>query len=473
MTGPIPFDLDAEESLLGACLLSREAITAALAAGIEPGDFYKPAHALIYRAILEAHAAGEHADPIVLAARLNGTGDLIGGPDTSARQELMRIQAATPASANSPAYARIVRDLARRRDVMSVATVVLETARAGGDLERVGDLVESLRRDDADPARMLMADQIESRLVARAGLANLPKPRWLAKSWIHAGGLVVLYGRWGSCKTFLALGLSCCVSTGSWWHHALCEQGPTIYIAAEGAGMFDARVDAWEMEHGKIATDLYVLPHAINLLDAAQAEALGEVARRIGAVQVTVDTLNRCMIGGDENSPRDMSMFVTNCDRIREISGANVTVVHHDSRAGGNPRGHSSLDGAADTVIEVTKDSGVITVTQTKQKDAPEAPPLTLKLEPRGESATLVDGTGKIEGTRLKTLTALIETATPDGITSTVWRDVSECQHRTFYRAQKWLLDHDYCHNISVTKTPRYAPTEAGTAALLTPTDKD
>lgn len=130
---PIPYNLDAEESLLGACLLSREAIKAAVGARVEPSDFYKPSHGLIYTAILDAHAAGEHADPVVIAARLNGQGALVGGPG-GARAELARIQGATPASAHAAAYARIIRDAAHRRSVMELAASVRETARDGGDI---------------------------------------------------------------------------------------------------------------------------------------------------------------------------------------------------------------------------------------------------------------------------------------------------------------------------------------------------
>ena len=45
-----PHNLEAEESLLGAMMLSREAITAAIEARLESADFYKPAHGAIFEA---------------------------------------------------------------------------------------------------------------------------------------------------------------------------------------------------------------------------------------------------------------------------------------------------------------------------------------------------------------------------------------------------------------------------------------
>ena len=46
-----PHNLDAEVSLLGAMLLSKDAIGACSERGVAPGDFYKPAHQHIYDAI--------------------------------------------------------------------------------------------------------------------------------------------------------------------------------------------------------------------------------------------------------------------------------------------------------------------------------------------------------------------------------------------------------------------------------------
>ncbi|HTK16605.1 MAG TPA: DnaB-like helicase N-terminal domain-containing protein, partial [Acidimicrobiia bacterium] len=65
-----PHNLEAEESLLGAMMLSREAITAAVEAHIESGDYYKPAHGVIYDAALSLHARGEPIDPVSVAEEL-------------------------------------------------------------------------------------------------------------------------------------------------------------------------------------------------------------------------------------------------------------------------------------------------------------------------------------------------------------------------------------------------------------------
>src|SRR5438045_2021050 len=75
-----PHNLQAEESLLGAMLLSKDAIASAVeAVGVD--DFYKPAHAHIFEAITSLYGAGEPADPVTVAEELRRAGplDAVGG----------------------------------------------------------------------------------------------------------------------------------------------------------------------------------------------------------------------------------------------------------------------------------------------------------------------------------------------------------------------------------------------------------
>ena len=97
-----PHNLEAEESLLGAMLLSRDAIVAAVEARVETADFYKPAHGHIFDAVLALYSQGEPADPVTVAEELRRSGllDALGG-----RSVLLQIQAGTPASANAGHYA--------------------------------------------------------------------------------------------------------------------------------------------------------------------------------------------------------------------------------------------------------------------------------------------------------------------------------------------------------------------------------
>ena len=79
-----------------------------------------------------------------------------------------------------------------------------------------------------------------------------------------------------------------------------------------------------------------------------------------------------------------MGLAIAGVGRIISSTSAAVLPVHHRGRAGDHERGHTSLRGAADAMILQALDetSGVITVTNDKQKNAEECPPITLKLKP-------------------------------------------------------------------------------------------
>ena len=118
-----PHNLEAEESLLGAMLLSRDAIVAAVEAQLGPDDFYKPAHGHVFEAITSLYGQGEPADPVTVAEELRRAGLLegIGGPAT-----LISLQARTPAIGNATRYARIVEEYSLLRRLIAVAGEIAE-----------------------------------------------------------------------------------------------------------------------------------------------------------------------------------------------------------------------------------------------------------------------------------------------------------------------------------------------------------
>ncbi len=135
-----PSDLIAEQNLLGAMMLSKEAISAT-APMLRPDDFYKPAHAHVFDAILSLDSAGEPADPVTVADELGRAGVLesIGG-----RSLLADIVTTAPAVNNAPRYAKIIADHALLRRLIGI----------GGEISEIGyDLP-----DDVDKA----VDQAES-----------------------------------------------------------------------------------------------------------------------------------------------------------------------------------------------------------------------------------------------------------------------------------------------------------------------
>ena len=111
-TAPVPpQNLEAEESVLGAMMLSPGAI-GAVSEVLDASDFYRESHAVIYRAALALYAKGEPVDAITLVDELEERGEL---EAAGGRVRIHELAALVPASANAGHYARIVREMATLR----------------------------------------------------------------------------------------------------------------------------------------------------------------------------------------------------------------------------------------------------------------------------------------------------------------------------------------------------------------------
>ena len=120
-----PHNLNAEESLLGALLLSRDVVDQIGELGVMVDHFYKPSHQHIYAAIRGLMSIGQPVDAVTVADELrrNGLLDEIGGAQT-----LLELQNATPAISNASRYAKIVQDTAMLRKLIGVASEIAEIA---------------------------------------------------------------------------------------------------------------------------------------------------------------------------------------------------------------------------------------------------------------------------------------------------------------------------------------------------------
>jgi len=119
-----PSDLEAEQSVLGAVLLDELALVK-VSEFLRPGDFYRKNHEEIYRAALELLSKGEPLDIVTVGSELESMGVLerVGG-----RAYLAQLEQQVPTAANIVFYARIVKEKATKRALIS----------AGGDIAGLG-----------------------------------------------------------------------------------------------------------------------------------------------------------------------------------------------------------------------------------------------------------------------------------------------------------------------------------------------
>ncbi|MFM8869447.1 MAG: replicative DNA helicase, partial [Candidatus Nanopelagicus sp.] len=117
-----PQDVIAEQSVLGGMLLSKDAISDVVEI-LRERDFYRPAHELIYDAIIDLYGRGEPADPVTVAAELTKRGDLVragGAP------YLHTLISSVPTAANAGYYAKIIRERAIMRRLVEAGTKIVQ-----------------------------------------------------------------------------------------------------------------------------------------------------------------------------------------------------------------------------------------------------------------------------------------------------------------------------------------------------------
>ena len=285
----------------------------------------------------------------------------------------------------------------------------------------------------------------------------MPTPAWLIEGLLVENTLSCIYGTYGSFKSFVALDWALSIAGGHDWGGHAVQQRPVFYIAGEGTGGLGARIRAWENFHGRSAGDLpfYILDEAAQLVERGEVDAvIAAIMAHSPTVApfIVIDTVARSMVGYDENSTRDMGLFVNAIERIqRETGGGHVCVVHH-ANASGTMRGNTALPAGVDTVIEVkrTKDSMFASLLPLKTKDRPPFDEIMLVSrvvevdDDRNTSLVLVLADGSPSTPVLESdeqALAALEQAGDEGLTATEWEAASGLPRNTFYTVKKRLTE--------------------------------
>ncbi|MBA3528188.1 MAG: replicative DNA helicase, partial [Propionibacteriaceae bacterium] len=218
-----PQDLAAEQCVLGAMLISKDAI-ADVVEELRGVDFYRPAHEQVYDAILDLYGRGEPADAITVAAELTKRGEItrVGGAPY-----LHTLLASVPVAANAGYYAEIVREKAILRRLVDASIRIGQMSYAAqGDVDVIVDraqaevysVTERRASEDYKPLSELMQptlDEMEA-ISSRGGqLAGVPTGFLELDdltNGLHPGQMVIVAARPGCGKSTLALDLARCAS---------------------------------------------------------------------------------------------------------------------------------------------------------------------------------------------------------------------------------------------------------------------
>jgi replicative DNA helicase len=222
-----PQDIDAEQSVLGGMLLSKDAI-ADVVEVLKGADFYRPAHETIYGAILDLYGRGEPADPITVAAELVKRGEIgrVGGA-----AYLHSLVSTVPTAANAQYYAEIVHERAVLRRLVEAGTRITQMGYAAdGDVDDIVNsaqaeiyaVTEQRTSEDYAPLADIMEgalDEIEA-IGSRSGqMSGVPtgfSDLDSLTNGLHPGQMVVVAARPAMGKSTLALDFAraCSIKNG-------------------------------------------------------------------------------------------------------------------------------------------------------------------------------------------------------------------------------------------------------------------
>lgn len=212
---------------------------------------------------------------------------------------------------------------------------------------------------------------------------------YLIRDLIPAHGLVLVWGPPKCGKSFWLFDAAMHVALELQYRdlrpQPFAPPNVVVYIALEGGRAFANRVEAWRQYHQVADAPFYLIVDQLSLIDDAAilANDIYHQTMGIGHIGlIVIDTLNRSLLGS-ENKDEDMSAYIKAADFLRLHFDCTVAVVHHCGIEGNRPRGHTSLSGAVDAQIAISRGADRLVVAKVEwMKDGTDDLTLVSKLEP-------------------------------------------------------------------------------------------
>lgn len=311
-----PQDLDAERSVLGAMMLSTDAV-AEVSEILRPNDFYSPGHELVYTAITDLFAAGEPADAITVTSMLDRRKEL---SRTGGAAEIHTLVQSVPTAANASFYAEIVAEKAILRRIVNVGAKISQMGfNADGEVEDIVNeaqaeiykVGENRSGEDYVALGDILAetiDEIEAASTAGDGISGVPTNfdefDELTQG-LHGGQMVVIAARPAVGKSTMGLDFA--------------------RAAAIGHGM-TAAFFSLEMSKTEIAMRLLSAEATISLQDLRKG-TLDEGQWR--KMALTLQKLNEAPFFIDDSPNMSMMEIRAKCRRLKQQHNLKMVVLDY------------------------------------------------------------------------------------------------------------------------------------------------
>ena len=275
-----PSAIEVEESLIGAMLLSQEAVSIAYET-VQPEDFYRPLHGQIFGSIIALANAGEPVDYVTVQAKLQERGAV-----AVELAVLSSLQMNTPSAENAQHYAAVVREKAQQRRLIAVAGEIVDDAYVATDdvvglideaERKINQIGDQSRIDSVSPLQRLLlneADILEQRGETRGqfnGLETGYKSVDVILQGLQPNSLTIVGARPAMGKTAFGLGIAV--------HVGAIVQRPALYFSlemsrqelAERILASNAGIDSSKLRTGDLSDGDWIRAHeAFGFLQSAK-----------------------------------------------------------------------------------------------------------------------------------------------------------------------------------------------------------
>lgn len=328
-----PHSQEAEQSVLGALLLDKDAIIA-VAEFLSADDFYDERHKDIYKAIISLYEDRSPVDVLTVSEKLKSQKDLkkVGGASY-----LTDIANKVPTAAHVEHYGRIVKDLALKRSLMQAATKLVEASLdesiSSADLmDKAESEVFSLSQRNVKKAFRAIKDvlaesfdrldELNKQGEGLRGVATGFPDLDSATAGLQKGNLVILAARPGVGKTTLAMNIAQYAAINDKKNVGFFSLEMSVEELTDRLSVNVADIDAWRLKTGKLTEEEFtklsmaygVLAEAPIYIDDTPALSVLEMrtkARRLqvehGLDLVIVDYLQLARSRNLENRVQEVS----------------------------------------------------------------------------------------------------------------------------------------------------------------------
>lgn len=306
----IPHSSDAEQSVIGACLLNGSAIDEI--STLKPEHFYVEAHREIYGVMVDMAAHGKSIDVITLAERISELGK---DGVTGGLPYLGQIAQNTPSAANVKRYAELVQSKAIERQLLSavedIRAAVLSAGSTKDKLNKAQSLVMAISesRQAKQPRKVseALADYVatlerrhagENRGLS-TGLSTLDDP---LGGGLQDGNLIIVAGRPSMGKS----AFTNCIG---------------INAAKDGHGV---AIMSMEMTETEQIDRMVATIGRVSLQDVLEAKMNGDTGERIS---VAVSALNELPIYIDEEGGLSAHEVMSKSRQVKRRFGLSLLII--------------------------------------------------------------------------------------------------------------------------------------------------